>query len=100
VILMPSLLFGLSAPAWSASSDYAAPISAQGVRANPESNSLLGFLTPVLTATEPAPGQPAQSCKASQMYSQHGVVGDPESCLMGKYGVGVGQNFAAPATVP
>jgi hypothetical protein len=46
VILIPSLLFGLAAPAWSASSDYAASISAQGVRANPESNSLSAFSLP------------------------------------------------------
>jgi hypothetical protein len=100
VILMPSLLFGLGAPAWSASSDYAASISAQGVRANPESNSLLSLLTPVLTATKSAPGQLGQSCEASHMYSQHDVVGDPESCVMGHYGVSIGQNFVVPASVP
>ena len=100
VILMPSLLFALGAPAWSASSDHATSISAQEVRANPQSNSLLGFLTPVWTDTTPTPSQPKQSCKVSQMYSQHDVVGDPESCVMGHYGVGFGQNFTVPVSVP
>jgi hypothetical protein len=100
VILMPSLLFALGAPAWSASSDYAASTSAQGVRANPQSNSVFDFLTPVLTATAPSSSQPKQSCKVSQIYSQHDVVGDPESCLMAHYGVGTGQNFTAPVSVP
>ncbi len=100
VILIPSLLFGLGAPAWSASSDYATSISAQPVRTNPESNSLLSLLRPVLTETRPTSGQPAQNCKASQMYSQHDVVGDPESCVMGHYGVSIGQNFSAPMSVP
>jgi hypothetical protein len=100
VILMPSLLFAFGARAWSASSDHAASISAQEVRANPESNSLLGFLAPVLTNTAPISSQPKQSCKVSQMYSEHDVVGDPESCVMGHYGVGFGQNFTVPVSVP
>ncbi len=83
VILRPSLLCGLSVPAWSASSDYAASINTQMVHANPASNSLLGVLSSVLTGTDPAPDQPTQNCKASQIYSPHDVVEDPESCLMG-----------------
>ncbi len=100
VIVIPSLSFGLGAPAWSASSDHAAPVNAQMVRANPESSSLLDLLSPVLTGTDPAPRQLVQNCKAPQMYSQHDVVGDPESCFMGHYGVGFGQNFIAPPSMP
>src|SRR5262245_4708654 len=99
VLLAPSLLFGLGAPAWSASSDQA-PVNAQVAPANPEGNSLVRILSPILTDTDPPPRQPKQNCNASQLYSQHDVVGDPDSCVMGHYSTGVGQNFAAPVSVP
>jgi hypothetical protein len=100
VLLIPSLLFGLGAPAWSASSDHATSVNTQIVSANSEGNSLLDLVSPVLTPTDSVAKQPAQNCKASHMYSQHDVVGDPESCVMGHYGVGYRQNFIAPPSVP
>jgi hypothetical protein len=100
VILAPSLLFGVGTRAWSASSDQAAPINAQVVPANTNVTNLLNLLRPVLTNANPTPAEPRQNCTPSQMYSQHDVVGDPESCLMGHYyGVGIGQTFA-PGIVP
>jgi len=100
VILVPSLLFGLGGPAWSASPDQAAPINAQVVPASPNGNSLLDMLNPILTNTDPSPRQPKQNCKAPQMYSQHDVVGDPESCFMGRYGLGSGSTVTTPVSVP
>src|SRR5690348_11856176 len=99
MILVPSLLFGVGSPAWSASSDQPAPINAQVVPADHNNNSLLGLLSPVVTAADPTPRQPKQNCNPSQMYSQHDVVGDPESCLMSHYGAGIGQTFV-PVSVP
>ena len=89
VLLVPSLLFGLGAPAWSGTAEQAAP-QAQATSAGIADNSLLGMLSWVLTGTDPAPRQPKNQCKASQLYSQHDVVGDPEACLMGRYTLGSG----------
>jgi hypothetical protein len=100
VILVPSLLFGLGGPAWSASPDQAAPINAQVMPASPAGNSLLDMLSPILTNTDSSPRQPKQNCKAPQMYSQHDIVGDPESCFMGRLSIGSGSNFVAPVSVP
>jgi hypothetical protein len=99
VILVPSLLFGLGVPAWSASSDQAAPINAQAMPASPNGNSLLDMLSPILANTDTSPRQPKQNCKAPQMYSQHDVVGDPESCFMNRFSAGPGSTFA-PVSVP
>jgi hypothetical protein len=90
VILVPTLLFGLGAAAWSASSDDPAALNTPAVAANPASNSLLSILTPVLTGTDPTSRQPKPKCKATEMYSQHDVVGDKEGCFMGRYGAAVG----------
>jgi hypothetical protein len=99
VILVPSLLFAISAPAWSANSDEAASHSAQVTSANPYRNSLLGMLSSVLTDSDPSPRQPQGNCKASQLYSQHDVVGDHEACFQGHYNVETGSMFV-PVTVP
>jgi hypothetical protein len=90
VLLIPSLWFGFGAPAWSGTADQAAPANAQVMPANPQGNTLLGILNGVLTATDPAPRQPKSQCKASHMYSQHDVVGDPEACIKGSYTLGNG----------
>jgi hypothetical protein len=97
VILVPSLMFGLGALAWSASSDQL-PIDAQVVPAGPNSNSLLYVLKPVATS-DSTPHQPKQNCRAPQMYSQHDVVGDPEGCFMGRYTIG-GGSVGAAVSVP
>jgi hypothetical protein len=89
VLLIPSLLFGIGAPAWSGTAEQAAPTNAQVMPAS-SSNTLLGLLNSVLTGTDPTPRQPKSQCKASHMYSQHDVVGDPEACIMGRYTIGNG----------
>src|SRR5262249_24783511 len=90
VLLIPSLWFGFGAPAWSGTAEQAAPANAQVMPANPNGNTLLGILNGVLTATDPDPRQPKSKCKASHMYSQHDVVGDPEACFKGTYTIGNG----------
>jgi len=98
VVLVPSLLFGISAPAWSGTAGQAAPTNAQVMPANSNSNTLLGLLSSILTGTDPGPRQPKDPCKASHLYSQHDVVGDPEACFMGRYTIGNGSSSVA--TVP
>ena len=90
VVLVPSLLFGIGAPAWSGSAEQAAPAEVQMAPANPYGNTLLGMMSSVLTATDPSPRQPKNQCKAGQLYSQHDVVGDPEACIKGQYTIGNG----------
>src|ERR1700751_1820468 len=91
VLLIPSLLFGIGAPAWSGTAEQVAPTKAQVMPAS-SSNTLLGLLNSVLTGTDPTPRQPKNQCKASHMYSQHDVVGDPEACIMGRYTIGSGSS--------
>ena len=88
VILVPSLLFGIGAPAWSGTAEQAAPVDAQATPTGTNGNTLLGMLSSILTGTDPASRQPKSQCKASYVYSQHEVVGDPETCFMGRYTIG------------
>src|SRR5689334_12499774 len=88
VLLVPSLLFGIGARAWSGGAEQAAPTNAQVMPASPNNHTLLGMLTRVLTPTDTDP--PPPKCKASHLYSQHDVVGDPEACIMGTYTIGTG----------
>jgi hypothetical protein len=94
VVLIPSLLFGIGAPAWAGTAEQAAPIDAQVMPAGPNGNSLLGMINSVLTGTDPSPRQAKEQCKASHLYSQHDVVGDPEACIIGRYTVGSGSTSA------
>jgi len=94
VLLVPSLLFGIGAPAWSGGAGQAVPTNAQVMPASPNNNTLLGMLNWVLTGTDPDPRQPKSQCKASHMYSQHDVVGDPEACIMGQFTIGTGSTVA------
>jgi hypothetical protein len=95
VVLVPSLLFGIGAPAWSGTAEQGAPVEAQVMPANSNSNTLLGMLSSILTRTDPGPHQPKGQCKASQLYSQHDVVGDPETCIMNRHTIGTGSSMAA-----
>lgn len=90
VLLVPSLLFGVGAPAWSGTAEQAAQVNAQVMPANPNGNTSLGMLNWVLTRTDSDPRQPKNQCNASHLYSQHDVVGDPEACIMGRYIIGNG----------
>jgi hypothetical protein len=97
VVLVPSLLFGIGAPAWSGTTEQTASADARMVQANPYGNTLLGMLSSILTPTDTSLHQPHGRCKASQLYSQHDVVGDPEACIMGQYTIGDGSTpVAAP----
>jgi|SRR5215472_4435849 len=98
VVLVPSLLFGIGEPAWSGTAGQAAPMNAQVMPASSKGNTLLGMLGSVLTGTDPTSRQPKGQCKASQLYSQHNVVGDPEACFMNRYTIGDGSSSVA--TVP
>jgi hypothetical protein len=86
-LLSFGLLLGFSAPAWSAAS--AAPAgNAQAAPANPHDNTLLGFVNSVLSDPPANAGKPENHCKPSQLYSQHDVVGDPETCVMSRFTLG------------
>ena len=98
VVLVPSLLFGISAPAWSGTAGQAAPTNAQVMPANSTSNMLLEMLKPAWAGTDTSLRQPKDRCKASHLYSQHDVVGDPEACIMGRYTIGNGSGSMV--TVP
>jgi hypothetical protein len=90
VVLVPSLMFGIGAPAWSGTAEQAAPTQARVMAASPNGNTLLGMLTSVLTDTDTSPRQTKDHCKPSQLYSQHDVVGDPEACFISRYTLGNG----------
>ena len=93
VILVPSLLFGIGAPAWSGT-EQGATIDAQVMPAGQHGNSLLSLIGSILTATDTSPRPAKDQCKPSQLYSQHDVVGDPEACFMGRYTLGTGSTSA------
>jgi hypothetical protein len=82
------LFGGVCSPAWSADSAKATA-GHQGMVEVPSGNSLLTFLKPVLTDT--ATGMPERDtqCKPSRIYSEHDVVGDPETCIMNRYTFGL-----------
>jgi hypothetical protein len=91
------LLLGVYTPAWSAESTTPAA-SAQTAQTSPYGNSLMGMLNSVLTGTTTDPRQPEKHCQPGHLYSQHDVVGDPETCIMGRYTVPGGGT--APIGVP
>ncbi len=98
VILAPALLFGAHARAWSANTDQSTANNAQIVAADRDYGKLLNLLNPIARGID-SQRRPQQNCKGSEIYSQHDVVGDPESCVMGRYGNAIGASFA-PATAP
>ena len=88
------LLLSFGVPAWCG--EPAAPAAnVQAAAANPYGNSLMGMLNSVLTGSTTDQRKPEKHCKASQLYSQHDVVGDPEACIMGTYTLGTGGNGSA-----
>ena len=94
VVLVPSLLFGIGAPAWSGTAEQAAPIDAQVMPASPQGSTMLGLISSILTATDTGRRPAKDQCGPSQLYSQHDVVGDPEACFMGRYTLGTGSTSA------
>jgi hypothetical protein len=95
VLLVPGILFGIGATAWSGNSDQQPAATAQVAPASPYGNTLLGMLSSILTDTDTTPQPKKDQCRASHLYSQHDVVGDPEACFMGHYNFGSGSGSAA-----
>jgi len=83
VMLVSGLLIGTARPAWSASAQQSQQMptrsaAAQTSHDSPLVLSILGMIIPQVeheVQTQP-------HCTASQLYSQHDVVGDPQSCFM------------------
>ena len=83
VMLVSGLLIGAARPAWSASARQSQQLStpsaaAQTINDSPLVLSILGMNIPQVeheVQTQP-------HCKAGQLYSQHDVVGDPQSCFV------------------
>ena len=88
VVLVPSLLFGIGAPAWSGTAEQVAPIDAEVMPVSPQGNTLYDMLGSILTPTDTSPSQTRGHCRSPQLYSQHDVVGDPEACFLGRYTIG------------
>jgi hypothetical protein len=74
------LLVAAYTPAW-AGEATTAPIAPATTASN--DHSLVGVLSPLLTDTVQHKAQ--KNCKADSLYSQHAVVGDPDSCFMDRY---------------
>jgi hypothetical protein len=86
-MLFLGLAMGICSPAFPADSKSAAANPAAPV-ANSQGNSLLGMLSAVLSDTATRPRERGNQCRASQIYSQHDVVGDPQTCMMNRFTFG------------
>jgi hypothetical protein len=94
VLLIPSLFFGVGGQVYSHAAEQAAPIKAEVVApTNASGSSILGAIGTVLKGTDANTRQPRSNCKF-RLYSQHDVVGDPEACFLGQYGIGSGATSA------
>ena len=82
-LVFVGLLAAPCSPARPADSKNAAA-NASATVPNQQSNSRLSILSSVFKDTDPAPRKRDTQCKASQIYSQHDVVGDPETCIMNR----------------
>ena len=81
--VMSGLLLAASyAPAWAGSTGDSSGTAPAADR------SLIGVLSPLLA--DAAPHQAQKACKPDSLYSQHSVVGDPESCFISRFDVRVG----------
>lgn|SRR5271156_1693905 len=88
-LVFVGLLAGICSPAWPADSKSAAG-NASATVPNQQGYSQLSILSSVFKDTAPAPRKYDKQCKASQIYSQHDVVGDPETCIMNRATFGGG----------
>jgi hypothetical protein len=91
------LISGASARAWSQDSQKVTPATSTDATAGATDQSLLGMLAPALT--EPVRHQAKKPCDKGQLYSQHDVVGDPESCFNGRMGVSHGNSTSVPGVL-
>jgi hypothetical protein len=86
-LLFLGLAVGICSPAWSADSKSAVATPSATV-ANPQGNSLLDLLSAVLSDNATRPRERDNRCRATQIYSQHDVVGDPQTCMMNRFTFG------------
>jgi hypothetical protein len=78
-VLVSGLLIGAAGPASSASAQQSQQPSTPSAAAQ-KSNSSPSVL-PILGMIIPQVEHEVSQCKTSQVYSQHDVVGDPQSCF-------------------
>lgn len=80
------LIIGAYAPAWAGPSQNAPTTPAQDpVAPGNDAGSLAGIMGSFLT--EHADHRSAKQCKPGSMYTEHDVVGDPESCFINRLGI-------------
>jgi hypothetical protein len=86
-MLVSGLLIGAAGPAWSASAQQSQQLSTPSAAAQTSNDSplvlsILGMIIPQVEHELPPDVHPQPTCKAGQLYSQHDVVGDPQSCFV------------------
>ena len=79
VMLVSGLLIGAARPAWSASAQQSQQPStpSAATQTSNESPAVLSILGMIIPQVEHEVSQ----CKTALVYSQHDVVGDPQSCF-------------------
>jgi hypothetical protein len=86
-VLSGFLLVAAYVPAWAGPDNEATTSSTQSAAATNRDRAILGFIESIT----PAPAQPrVQPCKPEALYSQHDVIGDPETCLRNHFDVRAG----------
>ena len=96
--LLSGLLVGTaSVSAWSATATNRSAIAhAEVASSNNLVSSPLAYLRWLQAATADEKPESSNNCRAGHMYSEHDLVGDPESCIMqgisisGRSGISVG----------
>lgn len=84
------LLAAVYTPAWAGSADNTAQPTT--TTAN---QSMVGVLSPVFANVATHPAQ--KNCKADSLYSNHDVVGDPDSCFQNKFDARAGSTAGGSA---
>lgn len=81
--LVGLLTLGTYAPTWANPPDTGTTNAPQAAVTPGNANrSRMGLLAPILTA--PTAHEAARACKPDDLYSQHDVVGDPDSCFLNR----------------
>ena len=83
------LIGAASAPAWSADQTTSTVVNGRPALADAGQTSTgVGYRSPLSflgsAITEAVPHEQPKTCTHSGLYSQHDVVGDPESCFLGR----------------
>lgn len=80
-----TLMFGTYAPAWAGPSQSVTVSPQIAVAPANDEGSLSGIFGSIVT--DRVAHAPAKQCRPGSMYSQHDVVGDPESCFINRLGI-------------